>query len=90
MDAMRTPSEHVRFAFFRDGRLTALPARHRMRQAALELLAERFAEGRSYAEAEVNEVLAGDAPDHATLRRLLVDHGLLVRSAGIYRRADRE
>jgi hypothetical protein len=86
---MRDPREHVRLAFFRDGRLTTLPARAAMRQAALEALAERFVPGRVYPEAEVNRILSDDAPDHATLRRLLVDHRLLERAAGAYRRIDR-
>jgi hypothetical protein len=33
-------------------------------------------------------VLAEDAPDHATLRRLLVDGGFLLREGGVYRRID--
>ena len=82
----RDPADHARFAFFRDGRLTSLPSRPAIRLAALGILAERFAPGRSYPEAEVNALLAGDAPDHATLRRLLVDHGFLDRDRGTYTR----
>ena len=86
MPAERDPREHARFAFFREGRLTSLPARPPVRLAALSILADRFEPGRAYPEREVSALLAGDAPDHATLRRLLVDHGLLERRAGIYRR----
>ena len=81
---MRDPDHHVRLRFFREGRLTALPSRHRMRLAALRVLAERFEPGRRFQEREVNAILSEDAPDHATLRRLLVDHGLLERAGGIY------
>jgi hypothetical protein len=73
-------------AFVRDGRLTSLPRRDDMVEAACRFLAGRFERGREYTEREVNELLADDAPDHATLRRLLVDRGLLRRSAGVYRR----
>jgi hypothetical protein len=86
--ADRDPLDHARFAFFRDGRLTSLPARPAIRHAALTILAERFTPGRTYAESEVNAVLAEDAPDHATLRRLLVDGGFLLREGGVYRRID--
>ena len=72
----------MRLAFFRDGRLTSLPSRTSYRLAALAVLAERFKPGHRYAEREVTAVLADDAPDPATLRRLLVDHGLLSRAAG--------
>ena len=85
---MRDPDHHVRLAFFRNGHLVALPSRQRMRLAALRVLAERFAPDRPYTEREVNELLREDAPDHATLRRLLVDHGLLARSGGIYTRRE--
>lgn len=85
----RDPSVHLRHAFVRDGRLTSLPTRRPLLLAACDFLADRFAPDRTYAEAEVNALLADDAPDHATLRRLLVDEGYLAREAGIYRRTDR-
>lgn len=84
MSARRDPATHVRLAFFRDGRLTSLPSRSSYRLAALAVLADRFAPGHRYAEREVNALLAEDAPDPATLRRLLVDHGLLARAGGEY------
>ena len=55
--------------------------------AACAFLAGRFEPGRRYAEREVNELLADDAPDVATLRRLLVDEGFLERDHGWYWRA---
>lgn len=84
MPAPRDPATHVRIAFFRDGRLTSLPARGSFRMAALQLLAERFERDRLYDEHEVNAILAEDAPDPATLRRLLVDQGFLGRMNGTY------
>jgi hypothetical protein len=82
----RDPATHLRHAFVREGRLTSLPSRRAMLLAACAFLAERFEPGRDYGEAEVDALLAHDAPDHATLRRLLVDEGFLVRSRGVYRR----
>ena len=80
----RDPGTHLRIAFVRDGRLTSLPRRRALLDAACEFLAERFVPGRRYAEREVNDILAADAPDPATLRRLLVDNGYLERQAGWY------
>ena len=82
--AERDPAAHLRFAFVRDGRLTSLPRRALLLGAACEFLAERFERDRLYDEREVNEILADDAPDPATLRRLLVDHGYLGRMNGTY------
>ena len=80
----RDPAEHLHHAFVRDGRLTSLPSRRAMLLTACGFLAERFEPGRRYAEAEVNDLLADDAPDPATLRRLLVDEGFLRRDSGVY------
>jgi hypothetical protein len=49
-------------------------------------LASRFEPDREYGEDEVNRVLQGVHSDHATLRRYLVDAGLLRRDRGVYRR----
>jgi hypothetical protein len=84
MPKPRSAADHVAWAFFRDGRLTSLPRRQAMLLAALRILAERFEPGHRYPEREVNLLLADDAPDPATLRRLLVDHGLLRRAASVY------
>ena len=55
-----------------------------MLDAACAFLADRFEPDHLYDEREVNAVLADDAPDPATLRRLLVDHGYLGRKNGTY------
>jgi hypothetical protein len=82
--AERDPAVHLRHAFVRDGRLTSLPRRPALLMAACALLADRFERDRLYDEREVNAILAEDAPDPATLRRLLVDRGFLGRKAGAY------
>lgn len=86
MATARDPDAHLRHAFVRGGHLTSLPSRRPMVLAACAFLADRFEPGRRYAERDVNDLLAGDAPDPATLRRLLVDEGYLEREGGIYRR----
>lgn len=80
----REPAVHLQHAFIRDGRLAALPARPAMLEAACSFLVERFEPDRLYDEREVNQILAADAPDPATLRRLLVDRGYLGRARGAY------
>lgn len=71
-----------------DGRITALPAREAKRRLVLEYVAGRFERGRAYTEREVNGVLLGVHDDPASLRRYLVDEGLLERDAGVYRRVE--
>lgn len=73
--------------FFRGRRLTEIPSGHAKRLVVLERLALEFEPGRRYAEAEVNEILGAFHDDHVSLRRHLVDEGLLDRAAGEYWRS---
>jgi hypothetical protein len=66
------------------GRLTAMPRAGRRRTIVLEHIVQHFEPGRRYSEEKVNTVLREVWPDHAALRRYLVDAGLLARSAGEY------
>ncbi|GJF27709.1 hypothetical protein KNE206_04090 [Kitasatospora sp. NE20-6] len=68
-------------ALFSHGRLTAVPRRAARREQLLAHLAGTlFEPGRTYREAEVNEVLRTVHDDHPALRRYLVEAGLLVRT----------
>lgn len=83
-----TPEEREILArFFTGDRLTEIPASLAKRLVVLERLALEFEPGRRYPEAEVNDLLGRFHPDHATLRRQLVDEGLLDRDRGVYWRA---
>jgi hypothetical protein len=74
-------------AYFRDGRLETIPANRDRRQALLVHVAGAFAKDRDYREDEVNRMLQDVHTDHASLRRYLVDAGLLRREHGVYRRS---
>lgn len=84
---MTTAEREVLARFFVGDRLTEIPASHAKRLVVLERLALEFEPGRRYPEQEVNELLGRFHPDHASLRRYLVDEGLLDREAGEYWRA---
>jgi hypothetical protein len=73
--------------FTATGRLLDLPpAWHPARREVLERVAARFEGDHSYAERQVDDILRAAYDDHASLRRALVDDGLLTREAGVYRR----
>lgn len=73
---------------FANGALAHLPTRESDMAILVALAAARLRTGRTYREAEVNGVLrdwlagfcTAGGPDHVTLRRCLVDAGLLTRS----------
>jgi hypothetical protein len=71
-------------AFIVDGRLVAFPAVRSKRRIVLEHIAAAFEPGVRYPEREVDAVLRAWHPDHASLRRYLVDEELLARDGGVY------
>ena len=71
-------------AFLVDGRLVAFPAARGKRRTVLEHVAASFEPWVRYSEPEVNAILRAWHPDHAALRRYLVDEELLAREAGVY------
>jgi len=83
---MDCPMPNSGWTFIRRGRLTQIPAQHKKQQIILERLVEEFEPDREYAEREVNQILVEFHDDVAALRRGLVGHGLMERTAGIYRR----
>lgn len=72
--------------FFHLGRLKQFPAQLKKREIVLERIAEEFEPERDYPESEVNQILVDFNDDVASLRRGLVELGLMERSKGIYRR----
>jgi hypothetical protein len=67
-----------------DGRLTSFPAARGKRRIVLEHIVAIFEPGVRYPEREVDAMLRAWHPDHAALRRYLVDEDLLARDAGVY------
>lgn len=70
--------------FISGDRLVEVPANRTKRRIVLERLAQEFEPGLRYQEAEVNFALQLWYPDYASLRRYLVDEGLMTRADGIY------
>lgn len=75
-------------SYFRRGRLTAIPGDREVRSRVLDVVADSFDPAVSYPEAKVNAICGEWFDDWVTLRRALVDEGLLRRneSGAIYER----
>lgn len=94
-DVVRAPvreSDPVLRAVLRQGRLSALPRRAGQRLVVLERAAALFEPGVRYPEREVDIRLKAfhvdpESADHVSLRRHLIDAGLLSREAGTYWRS---
>ena len=70
--------------FVPEGRLVQMPAQEGKRRIVLDHVARVFEPGVRYPEREVDALLKAFWHDHATLRRYLVDYGLLGRENGEY------
>lgn len=82
-----SPAEHAEIVakYFPNGTLGPLsrfPRKHKHRLAVLQEIAKRFDPQRVYSEKEVNALLQDVCEDHVTLRRYLIDHAFLERTAG--------
>ena len=77
-------------AFVEGGRLKAIPVKRKKREVLLRHMVQAFEERRVYREAEVNGILGEFYEDVATLRRELVEMGLLIRYRSEYARPEQE
>jgi hypothetical protein len=87
LGAATDDEESVLRTFFRNGRLTEIPAKESKRRIVLERIALELEPGRHYEEKEINVIVGGFFNDYAALRRYLVDEGFLDREGGVYWRA---
>ena len=85
--AAASTDEVLRRFFGPDGRLKTLPAKQSRQLAVYDLLAQRFIPGVRYTELEVNRELMAVYDDYVTLRRGLIDFGLMDRAGGQYWRS---
>jgi hypothetical protein len=66
-------------SYFRRGRLTSIPGRPEVRSRVLAVVTDVFEPGATYSEAKVNAICGEWYDDWVSLRRALVDEGLLRR-----------
>lgn len=71
-------------SFFRNGRLEKLPAQHKKRLIVLNRFASQFEPDRRYGEQEVTGLILPLFDDYCTIRRLLVDEGMIKREGALY------
>jgi hypothetical protein len=70
--------------FFVGSRLREIPSNAAKRTIVLERIVQEFEPGVRYEERDVDQLLVVFHPDYASLRRHLVDLGMLTRAEGVY------
>lgn len=73
-------------AFFEYGRLRSIPVQRKKRLICLEQIAKMFEFNRAYEEKELSEIIASVHEDYCTIRRDMVDEGILKRDGSSYAR----
>ena len=68
----------------RDGSLKDIPTKEKKLLVILKYLLPNFEIGKHYPEQEVNEIFLKYHEDYASLRRYMVEYGLMDRDKGIY------
>jgi ArsR family transcriptional regulator, arsenate/arsenite/antimonite-responsive transcriptional repressor len=76
--------------FFKQGRIIKIPSQRKKLFVVLGEIVKAFELGRTYTEREVSIILFEYHDDFATLRRGLVEAGLMTRKDGIYQRVKTE
>jgi hypothetical protein len=71
-------------AFVRDRVVQTMPAKMTRRRMLLDVVAQAFEPGIRYPERQVDDFLRSIHPDHAALRRYMVDEDFLGRADGVY------
>lgn len=82
-EIMNTQLRELKPFINEEGQLTSYPAKYKKKLMALWYLADKIDMDRQYSEPEINSLINSlhTFGDQATLRRELIDKGLLLRSA---------
>ncbi|MDR3609144.1 MAG: metalloregulator ArsR/SmtB family transcription factor [Ignavibacteriaceae bacterium] len=65
--------------FFRKEKLEKLPVQWKKKMIVLDEFVKKFKQGKRYKEEEVNEIIMESYFDYCTIRRLMIDEGIMRR-----------
>ncbi len=80
----------VLHAFLEADQIRAFPMGYKKRLVVLKWMADHFEVGKSYPEDQLNEIIQKHHDDYCTLRREMVEAGMMQREGHIYNRLDWE
>lgn len=89
-ERIRQYKDKVIRSFFKQGKLTRMPAQHKKRWIVLEEIAKRFKKDRIYTEEEVNAIITEVYEDYCTIRREFVEEKIMARDGTSYWLLDSE
>lgn len=71
-------------AFFKKGKLVKLPVQHKKKLIILDEFVKMFNQVEKYEEKQVDEIINRIYDDHCTIRRLLIEEGIMKRDKQFY------
>ena len=83
-ERMEKYKQKVLKTFFRNNKLVQLPVQRKKRVIVLEEFAKKFKQGKNYSEENVNEIISQSYGDYCTIRRLLIEEGIMKREKQVY------
>jgi predicted transcriptional regulator len=84
-ERMEKYRQKVLKAFMHKGKLEKLPVQWKKRMIILEEFKKNLLPGKSYTEKEINDCILPVYGDYCTIRRLLIEEGMMERDKQIYR-----
>ena len=78
-DITQEERDKILRSYISDGRVKALPKKHKKMIVILQYIIERFESGKKYSEKDVNEIIRDIFDDYATVRRDLIEFGFMDR-----------
>lgn len=76
--------EKVLKTFIKKGRLSKIPVQHKKKLIILDEFASKFKSGKKYEEEKVDSIINQVYGDHCTIRRLLIEEGMMKRDRQYY------
>lgn len=70
--------------FFKKGKLIQLPVQRKKKMIVLDEFVKKFKAGKKYTEENVNSIITESYGDYCTIRRLLIEEGIMKREKQTY------
>ncbi len=83
-DRIEKYRQKVLKTFFKKNKLVQLPVQRKKRMIVLDEFAKKFKSGKTYTEENVNEIITEAYGDYCTIRRLLIEEGIMNRDKQHY------
>ncbi len=83
-ERMEQYRQKVLRTFMKNNRLEKLPVQHKKKMIILNEFLKRIDPRKKYSEKEINEIILESYEDYCTVRRLMIEEGMMKRKSQVY------